>query len=306
MEFELTSSQLNAVINGEAYLAATHLDIKSTVYNQTLEESIMKKTYRVLVNDGINTNIHYISKDLPFADLLRYLKIDSYKDIAEQNLLSTTYRPAKNEWWVRKINDRDIVLAKENLRELANHYLEGFEKSNLKLVRKNGKVLSPLSFKKHAAAKVLLKIRGEQNTVVFSERTATKTQIVIKGDSMTNVTCKNYFREASTVTNKMVDEVFLLSVLGMQIKGEKKDFISAADDEQGRFVEIKIHSDAEEFVLTLDGMPTDQYVQEGLYRSDCDRGSEPKIEPNLQVPERSLSLTIEAFVEKIQEWAYNR
>lgn len=297
MKIKLTSAQLNAVLSGEAHLVASHLDKTQTFYSP--EESIKEKTYRVLVNDGVSTNIYYISKDLPFAEMLKYFNIVTYKNIEEQNLLGTIYRSENAEWWVRKINNRDIVLAKVDLRSLANHYLEGFQKTNLVLERKNGKVKSAQGFKKHPVAKVLLKIRGEQNTVHFSEERKRKDHYVIRGGKPHRVTCFYYVREASSVSTHTMDEFFLMKVLGLQAKSEDANMVKAGDDEKGRFLEIQMSSNDEIVSFSLDALPNDQYGHEGVTRNECEEAPGTIIQQNLQVPERSLILNIEAFVEKI-------
>lgn len=298
MEFELTSEQLNAILTGEAHFVATHLNEKKAFYNQTQEASIQEKTYRVLVNDGEKTNIHYISKDLPVSEILRYFNIKTYKNIDEQNLLTTTLKPELTEWWVRQINNRDIIIAKDNLRSLSDHYMEGFQKFNLKLVRVNGVLVAPLKITKNPAAKVLLKIRGEQNTVTFSLNTIKRGQR-IGGQNADFWECKDQYRNASAVTTHALKEDFMLDILDLHSKNKTLNTIKAADDEKGRFLEIKVETPAEEFDLAIDGLPNNLYVQEGIYHSKCIGANEPKIKPNLQVPERSLTMNVEAFVEKI-------
>lgn len=298
MEFTISSDQLNAVLNGEAHFVATNLNEKKTFFKQTQEASIQEKTYRVLLNDGKKTNIHYISKELSLSDILKYFNIRNYKNIEEQNLLSTTLKTEVSEWWVRQINNRDIIVVKDNVRELANHYLEGFSKVHLQLTRFNGFPQAPVSIKKHAAAKMLLKIRGQKNVVSFSTKTDTRGQRT-GGQNHDFWECKDQFRIASPENTINLSETSIMDILALNSKIKGHETLNAGDDEKGRFLEIQMVTESEEIYLNVAGVPNDQYVQEGLYHSKCKGAKDPKIKPNLQVPERSLTVNIEAFVEKI-------
>lgn len=297
MDLDISSTDLNAIISGEAHLAMTHLTEKKNFFPQTQEESIREKTYRVLVNDGIKTNIHYISKEVDLENILKYFNVSKYKNIDEENLLTTTLKPLMAEWWVRRINDRDIIIVKDNLRSLSDHYFEGFAKNNTALSRINGKAQNVFQIKKHKAASVLFKIRGEKKSVSFYEKMSHESENVgVNGYWV----CDLYYRKATPVVSTELGKYDILENLRVNGAIPEMD-IRSLSDEKGSFLEVEIRSDLSELSVNLESLGQNLYVQEGLYDKNCTKDSKegPKIKPNLQVPERSLSLTVEAFVEKI-------
>jgi hypothetical protein len=296
MEINIASEDLNAILQGEANFAITNLTDKKLFLDKTQDDTIREKTFRVLYNDGSKTDIFYISKELKFEDILKFFNIESYKNIEEQNLLTTTHKPLSAEWWVRKINDRDIIIVKEDIRSLSEFYLQGFEKKKLSLKRQNGVAHNNLVISKQPGAKVLLKIRGNKSLVTFNTKTKEDSGNVGKERYWV---CELYNRTATVMPE--------IEILGTEIENNLKlngmtpTAVQALADEMGAFLEVEISSDQTEFELKLENFAQNQYLPVGLYHKVCDkRGtSGPDLRYVPQAPEGSLSLNIEAFVEKI-------
>ena len=296
MDINIASEDLNAVLNGAANIAFTHLTGKISFFDKTKDDTIREKTYRVLLNNGSKTDIHYVSKELKFEDILRYFNIESFRNIDDVNLLTTTHKPLASEWWIRKINDRDIIIVNENLRTLSDHYLDGFAKKELKLHRQNGVSQRNLIINKNPAAKVLLKIRGNKNTVSF--------RVEKKKDS-DNVgrdrywVCDLYYRSASQPQGTDISGEEIGA--NLRINGLVPTRMQVLADEQGSFLEVEISNEQTDFELKLDNFAQNQYLPVGLYDKKCDKSGTPgpELKSNPQATEHSLSLNIEAFVEKI-------
>lgn len=296
-DFELNSSDLKAILKGEAHIAMSHLNTKVNFWSEDQEDTIRAKTFRVFMNDGTKTAIYYMSKKLNTESVLKYFKISKYKNIEEQNLLTTTLKPQSAEWWIRKVSDRDIIIVKDNLRMLSNHYLEGFDKKKMTFKRENGKTQSQLTFNKHSAARILLKIRGQQQTVTYFEET--RKEYGNHGKER-GWECHLSYRSASPITVKDLDPLDI--VKSLRLNGiETQSELKLLNDETGTFWEVEVNSNEEILNLSLENLTSQEYLQEGLFAKRCTSDSigEPKVKPNLQVPERSLTLNIEAFVEKI-------
>lgn len=297
IELEINGSDLTALLNGQAHLEMTHKNVKTSFWNMTQEESIRQKTYRVFLNNGKNTQIYYVSKDLDFERMLKYFNVSLYKNIEEENLLTTTIKPQITEWWIRKTNNRDIIIIKENLRELSDHYLKGFDKNKLNFERVNGKTSNLVTLPKHQESRILLKIRGFKQKVNFTETSKSKSGVQGRDGEWE---CQLYYRTASPI---MTEELSLadinesLKLNGVEQLGEAK----LLTDEFGFFWEVEVKSNMDHLSLRMENLPNTDYVQEGLFDKKCKANprGEPQVKPNLQTPERSMTLKIEAFVEKI-------
>lgn len=295
---QLTKDQLNSVLKEEAYFAINNLYEKAKFFIQTQEQTIAEKTNRVIFSDGKSTNIYYISKQLKYHDILKKFNIASYKLVDEENLLTTNKKSETPEWWVRQVNNSDIVIAKEDVRELALHYLKGFTKITKTISRVNGYPQAPLKIVRNKGEKVLIKIKAVSHNVVFSKAEKTEGQR-IGGRDHDFWRCTYYSNVASPVTTTMVSRDQLnksLSFNGFPINLSKDayEMKTFTDSWEMNFVPSE-----DTISLNLEALPAEEYVQEGLYASKCVGATEPKVKPNLQVPERSMDIEIEAYVEKI-------
>lgn len=296
MNFQLSTDKLALLLSGEAFLAVTKMTDKAEFFEQTQEESIREKTYRVLVSDGQTTAIHYISKELNLSQIMSYLKISTYRNINEENILTTTLKSDIPEWWLRTINDRDIVIIHENLRNLSDHYLQGFDTTSYIIKRINGKLQGSIDIRKHPQAKLLFKFRAYQRSVTFSE-ILKKTEQRGGGQNSDYWACLNHYRVPGEVMHREAngEDLYLNTVFSHSLS----PLFLAQKDETGAFWEVGIESTEELISLGLKDLPNSDYVQEGLFKSKCIGARDFNIKPNLNTSERSFELRVEALVEKI-------
>jgi len=169
IQLKLKKNHLMAILKGEAFLALSK-NIKLNSYaEQTQEESIKEKTYRVFMDNGNEVKIYYVSKELSFKDFLKHLKVDMYKMIEDQNLLSKGIQSDLPEWWVKSFNNSDKVVINADLRSLSEHYFLGFKKSGAAINRKNGYSDKLITIKKELEGKALVKIRPIRFKKLFIE-----------------------------------------------------------------------------------------------------------------------------------------
>ena len=303
MDFSLTQDELESILSGKFFFSLSHMDKKSDFNQQSLEENIKSKTYRVFYNDGQGTEVHYLSRNLSLNEILKKFHITKYRLIDEQNLLRTIIKPLTPEWWVRFINQSDIIIINENLRGLSNHYFKGLSKIKNVVSRINGFNVNKFIIKKNIDSRVLLKIRAEQRMISFSESSKDH-RVRVGGQDHDKYGCVDHTRFTSKdFVTEFIHSVFLQTFL---VNGKafqvNKNIIALRNlsDETGLFWEIEL-AGAENFEIGLINLPASNYKQVGVFKSvDCigdDRDA--KYRNNLQVPEKSLNVQIEAFVENI-------
>lgn len=302
MDFNLTQDDLESILRGEAFFSLSHMDGKTGLQNQSQEELIRERNHRVIFNDGKSTEVHYISKELSIDKVLEKLNVPSYQFIDFNNLLTTSIKPEIPEWWVRYYQN-DIIIVKENLRDLSNHYLKGFSKTEGNVTRINGFSKTNLSIKNPSNSRVLLKIRAEQRLSTFSEKRRDNRTRIGGRDNYDKFGCMDYTRIASPefISNSFdFDFTKTFIINGLNLIENQNATVKYSSDEGGVYWEIQLNG-AEDFTLSLVNSNVNDYVQIGLFKSVMCLGDSRNAvySNNLQVPERSLTFQVEAFVENI-------
>lgn len=305
MEFTLTAEKLKKILSGEAFLSINNLAERAKFQIHTQEDSIKEKSYRVLFNNGKQTAVYYISKEVSFEQILTKFKISRYKMIEDENLLTTTLKTTESEWYVRNIGNQDIIIIKNNLRSLSDHYFKGFHKTVVKISRENGIQVNSVKLNKHPSARVLLKIRGNKNLVSWGI-VRKETGHIIGGQNHENSRCILQVREGIDPVSQIIsnDEVaneisYAKELAALQVQ---KIHMRGLIDEKGHFLEIDLHDQTEVVEFGLRNIAQDQYVVEDVIHSKCGPDAPKPRKPvplRMSVPERSMNLEIEAFVEKI-------
>lgn len=280
MQVELTQNQLSEIISGESVFFLSFIPSN--------EESIGEKTFRVLVNDGTKTTVHYISKELSLKEILAFLGINTYKLIDDQNLLTTGIHPDFPEWWIRQFGD-NFIIVKEELSILAGHYLKDFIKTSYELKRVNGVAHAPFTFTKPLHARTLLRIQGTKTYVGFAESVREYRQG--GGRDGNQFDCEDFYRQPLPEKNTALDISFLINQLDLnQHNIELRQFNAASN----LHWEAELPQDIENFSLRLNNLGPKEYVPTGLYSSTC-----KSTRPSMMTSEGRLNLKFDVFVEKI-------
>lgn len=281
MQIELTHQQLAEILGGESFLYLS--------FDESSEDSVAKKTYRVFINDGAQARAYYISKELTLEEMLSKFSINTFKFIGEENLLTTVIFPSVPEWWVRKFGD-NIIVVKEDLKIISEHYFKGFNKFYSEAKRVNGVSGAPFKLSKPLEARALLRITGKRTQVNFHtyDREYRSGSGGKDGD---HNQCKDYLRKSLPEKDILFDTIFLSSQMILS-----HHHVVLREFKHGSEIlwELEIPAGFENFTLGLSSLNSKDYVETGLYSSNCAHKKVAR-----QATEGRLELKIEAYIEKI-------
>jgi hypothetical protein len=295
INLKLSKIQLQRILNGDMFLTLSFLDSKANFFHQTRAQSIEEKTYRIFYNNGEQTNTYYISKELSFDQVLSFLNVNHYKFIDEENLLTTTLSLELPEWWVRIINKNDIILVKDSLRNLSDHYLAKLYRQLFNFKRSNGKSESAITLDNHHQNRFLLTIRGRKVLNIFKETSSSHRRG--GGRDGDHDLCIDLYRKLVREDQASIDLQFLKENLMIETrKGILFDEIKMRElkDESGTFWELEFPPGHLHVKIALKNLSPREYFPTGHYSSTC----EPTY-PILKTNEGYLDLNLEAYLEKI-------
>lgn len=303
IDVKLKREHLLAILEGEAFLALSRNTRNQMNTDQSQEDAIKEKTYRVFVNDGQEAKVYYVSKELSFNDFLMNMKITSYKMIEDVNLLSKGIKSDVPAWWVKNMNGSDKVVVKTDLRSLSEHYFMGFNKLVINAQRINGAATSSAILKKEYESKALLKIRPFKTHISFDETEMTEKYGQGGGrDNSDRFTCRNNYRLPRSENQTSASFNFLHENIQIHAEGALiyNFHMEQLEDEMGPFFEIEIPSGISQVNISLKDVAKSEYFQVGMYKSHCHNGvANRPIVPDLRTSEGKLDLQIEAFVENL-------
>ena len=304
IDFELSKEKIEKILRGEAFLAISRNEI-SQFNLPSQEETVKAKTYRVFYDNGLETKIFYVSKDLSFDDFLILLQIDKTHKIEEVDLLSTDLTFRMPLWWVRNLNEHDKVLVKEDVKHLSTHYLNSLHKSNVNVSRENGVAKVSLNLLKHPKAKALIKIRASRVLNSFKESgyTASYSYESSYRDNTLTVKCDSIRREIVTPIHPQVDEGFLRNTLRLVSNDAvfSNYKLLPGHDGKGAFWELQVPPGVVKFDAYLENLPADTYTLTGTYSSNCKQTGSPYFMNYQTNFESQLNFFLETYVEKIKE-----
>ena len=295
INLKLSKIQLQRILNGDMFLTLSFLDSKANFFHQTRAQSIEEKTYRIFYNNGEQTNTYYISKELSFDQVLSFLNVNHYKFIYEENLLTTTLSLELPEWWVRIINKNDIILVKDSLRNLSDHYLAKLYRQLFNFKRSNGKSESAITLDNPHGNRFLLTIRGRKVLNIFKETSSSHRRG--GGRDGDHDLCIDLYRKLVREDQASIDLQFLKENLMIETrKGILFDEIKMRElkDESGTFWELEFPPGHLHVKVALKNLSPREYFPTGHYSSTC----EPTY-PILKTNEGYLDLNLEAYLEKI-------
>jgi hypothetical protein len=295
VNFKLSKDHLQRILNGDIFLTLSFLDTKANFFHQTRAQSIEEKTYRIFYNNGEQTNTYYISKELSLDQVLSFLNVNHYKFIDEENLLTTTIPFELPEWWVRIINKNDVILVKDSLRNLSDHYFLNFNRKLFNIKRTNGKSESAIILENPHQKKFLISIRGKKVMNIFKETSSSQRRG--GGREGDHVLCIELYRKLVGEELASIDLHFLKENLMLDTnKGIHLDEIKMRElkDESGTFWEFEFPPGHVNVKIALKNLSPREYFPTGHYSSTCEITS-----PTLKTNEGYLDLNLEAYLEKI-------
>jgi hypothetical protein len=290
---------------GEAYFAIRQNKTMIEAYGVPQSETIKEKTYRVFVNNGKSSRVYYVSKMFPMNNFLAHLNIEKV-DLAEQMKFATTSATAElSKWWIRNINDSDVVLVKADIQKISRHYLTHFSKHKLNVGRENGYSTVPAHLNVPKDSMVILKVTGSREVREFQEYK--KKQIIAGGggdDAEASTVCTLYHRNqksSSTQSLQLNDFLGSLSIGNEESYGKSASLRLMSGIENGEtFAEFAFKGKSSDLEISLGALPQDTYITTGVYHHECSGGKEkPSIKSSALNGEAKMKLEIEAYVEKL-------
>jgi hypothetical protein len=310
MSLQISGENLRKILCGEARLALRKRPKKSEIFNEDQSTSIKEKTYRVYVNDGKKSKILYVSKDLPFLDLQKMLRVSAHSMTNEDEIFFNSHLPEETRWFAREFENGQKVLAYVSRKELRQHFLNNYQYQKVIITRENGIPKTSLKFNNVRDAKVFLRI----NSIIQTQRTFEETKQIkryghggggYEGTGLEVYECTHYMRSVKSETSAKpsLDTVFE-NVDSAFFEGEEI-FERLLQDRV--FWEMKLNVLPENSELILLPRLALTYVVTGEYKNSCPdsittRNRNASFKTNT---EGKLSFEVESFVEKLQETAYN-
>ena len=297
--FLLTKKELEDVLKGEIFYALSRKSKPFQSSEESQEQSIKNKTYRVFINNGLSTKIYYVSRDYPFEEFLKAKNILKLQPISVQNLLKGRYLVTTPEWWVNEINGKDKVVVRDDLSSLSQFYVEGLEKNRFSVVRKDGLHLKSAILENSGEALILFKIRAKKQLRSFKLRTETVSYLRRSGSFKD---CVDSYREVLSeaqfgLSEQELRDALMITSNGVQVSLSPSEIeIDSRRDDRGDFFEITLRTVNTTLELKLKDLDHSSFTEVGLYQSSC---GGPRLKKFLSNSESFLDLSIEAYVDKL-------
>lgn len=288
MDFRLSTDELRKILDGKLYFQLKK-EISEDPYS--VDQNVRSRTYRVHFYDGVNSLVHYVSKEISFA---RYLKLSGIESTQELNDLSSYANDPKVYWWTRDLGARGFVIVKASMKDILNANARSFDKTLATIDRINGKSAHVLRVIKSPDTRYFVRLRAKRAMNEFSvSQTASEGEFI---------KCVLKTRKARPLKATDMDQDAILEELAIT----SGDRVLSTDDYPVRFVkgmdfkggylEIAFERTPEDFTLSLPTRATSTYVPTGTFENSC-------VRPLRNVPmtneESQLVITAESYVEKM-------
>lgn len=273
LSVSLSKAEIDGLIKGEAYFFLKS-NSRPQLYDHATE-SIKRKTYRVYFNDGENSKIFYVSKKLPFEELIKKWNLPEPQALGTPG--SVLAQGIALSWWSRDLGEYDKVLAFTSPSKISAAYKEGFTHTKMTLQRNNGTLVNSLKINKSKDARIILKIYAAKSQRTFAEAVTQQKRSSGGGKEGNNDSYYCYWH-SRTVQSEVTSPVALEEIWeNLILKNEKGltdtttldlTFIEGSD-ERGQFTEMIMNYPGEYLEIGL--VPTDaaSYVTTGTYHSYC-------------------------------------
>ena len=296
MNFVLEKPNLDALLKGKKFLAVLNIHKKAKDYFSTLEVELKSKTYRVYVDGGDGSTLKHFPKTRGLDNVLKELGIQSYKNVAEENLLTNGIKSENAEWWLRQLENGDLVFVKDSARAMNEHLLSFYASSSHQIKRISGNKTDRGAFITFPpSSKILLSMQGMMEWADYKPENEIRNMGLgacwltkkVVSQVLARPVSENEFYTQVTINDQSITK------LGSNVKVQKVY--------QGNlsFWEIEITGMQGAVEISILNIPSSQYVQEGELTNNCnDELLQKPSPPNFGSQEKSMVFNIEALVEK--------
>lgn len=294
MKVRLTSQDLASLVAGESKLVMVKKFKPSLKDARDSNLTIKEKTYRVYVNDGNDTQVYYVSKDLEFEKFLAQLKIEQTVSINEDYLFFGSNETNETKWFSRELSNGEKVAVKSNFSELRKVFLKRFDYQKKIIGRNNGKTLDSIFLQNKEGSKVYLRVNSLSKTFrTFSESSQTRGLGGGGREGNAEGRCTYYTRRISSETVHPLN----LEEMIKEISTESFNpaHVETFENDNGTYWEMKLDTLNPNSILSFNSLSSQGYHVVGEYRSSC--GSVTS--RTMMHTEGKLSIEVESYVEKI-------
>lgn len=294
MTLTMTAQDLKDLMAGRAELVFVKNFEAKMAKDQDARKTIEEKTYRVYYNDGLSSQVYYVSKELEYDRFLELKNITSHHDI-DEDFLFFNYEETEARWFNREFKNGDKVIVKQPFSQLRKEFLKRFTITTKTIGRVNGQASEGINFLNTENAKIYLKIKSFTQTV----RTFVESREVRGGggggrEGNSGGRCSITRRGVKAEDKKYLNQSVLEAELGSDLFNET--LIYESSDERGNdFWQMKLEAPTPNFTLKFKSYASNTYVQTGEIGNSCGFGGAPQ----WLHPEGKLSLELESYVEKI-------
>lgn len=194
------------------------IDLDRTHEETLIKERVKERTYRVLMYDGNETKVFYVSQSLPFRTFIELQNLDSPpRNVLEGKL--TWMNDQTFGWWFREDNPKEKVVFYGSSREVKLAYLQGLESQHVLLERKEGESQNILrmNFAEKKTHKLFVTISSlGQRIRSFSENTHTRSW-----GGERDYHCNLILRSVSGESQPLITEAALYENLNLKLDGEQ-------------------------------------------------------------------------------------
>lgn len=305
MKIILNREELSGLFKGSHWFRIKKSFPSSQYFQDSKDETIRKKTYKVFFSDGITSKVLYASKELTLNALKQALNISDSREVIGTELFFNSLEESSEQWFHRIHLNGHVALVKMTLQDLRERFLQGLGKKSFTLLRQNGQAGAAVALNAAPGATVYLKIRPIKSIRSFHEYTESKKYRTGGGYHGHNTEWNCIFQmrriSSETLTTPILEE--FLNNLSFKIAAEENFSVLEQIDEKGIFWEIAFKSESESIGLALNNSPASSFTVTGQYGGWCDDPyKNPWVHGQIQTNvEGYLKFEIESYVEKIQE-----
>lgn len=300
MRIQLSKDEFNKLMNGKLQLALRKKFPRASFFLADSEETIRSKTYKVHTYDGKKSKVLYVSKELAFENLLKYLKINEITKVTDEKLFFNSNEQGGTRWFQRDYPNGNKAIALYSIQDLKNDFRKKFNQKKINLERVNGSPATSLVLENKANSKIYMLIRPTRTVRTFEEyshvtnhRSGSRMQ-----GSDDSWSCTHYMRRVKTTETLIptVEDFFN----NLNVKFDQEIKLIEQYDEKGVFWEVMLTATEANLTLTLAGLNPSTFTTTGEHYVDCGHRGKGGTAATPANFEGKLSFEIQSFVEKNQ------
>ena len=291
LSIPISRENLLLFMGGKASFSISYLHKNLPTFSESRSSTIQSKTYRIFFNDGAKTQVFYISKKLTLSEIFSFFKINHASNIDDINLFHSFDDQNISRWWVRILNQDDLVFVFDYEAKLKHHFLNLFDIKKQSLLRKNGYAQNSLLFKKSPYARMYLEFTGVKTKLSFETRK--RTQRSGGGHQGSYDRCDYFETFISKEDHHSIETLDFLEGLIFKSDGSATEHQLLLKESDSLW-EVEVPAGIQEISIYLKNVDKSLYQKTGVTKSDC-----IPLKTTETATEGKLNLEVKSYVEKI-------